>query len=549
MSVKQLMATIISLKEKEKLAILKIMVEINNHYSERLPKAFRVMKKTACFFNLPNGISIAYDMPISDAQKILKTVVHQHDKHEFFTQLLAYMLRTSEYGVYKKIDKMEDETIDMSYNEYIKYIEGEEYARITELLQIEFQEEWSYVFNLLENIIHWTTTSALAGFLMFWPESPLNRTNWIIVDENDNVSNSKTTKDKGIKPIVNQQTSVKKEKQIISHTYSDMENKQFSNNKSTTPYSSVAKEKIAILRIMVELNNRYNLPKGVEFIQDTANYLGVHKAMSKVNHMPLSEAQDILKEDSINNFSKHCFINDLFSYYLRNEELGTNAQKRQFIDAISIIGKKFHFSYGQTTSNPLTSSHYRLIKDNNLSTFSITLIEDNQNEDIKNYPKQVSEGTDVQNNVYKHSKINNIQCSQNDKMIFSSLDKKEVILAMKFMIEADNINHPSEKTLFDCVYSSLDISNEEGLSIMNYFKDAQNDMVISLKNHLSTISSWTLDKKKNLISILTVMATIDKNIDERESKLLTQYRITCGLSYEDYSMLEAMQDAKKYIIK
>ena len=121
--------------------------------------------------------------------------------------------------------------------------------------------------------------------------------------------------------------------------------------------------------------------------------------------------------------------------------------------------------------------------------------------------------------------------------------------AMKFMIEADNINHPSEKALFDCVYNSLDISNEEGLSIMNYFKDAQNDMVISLKNHLSTISSWNLDKKKNLISILTVMATIDKNIDERESKLLTQYRITCGLSYEDYSMLEAMQDAKKYIIK
>ena len=134
-------------------------------------------------------------------------------------------------------------------------------------------------------------------------------------------------------------------------------------------------------------------------------------------------------------------------------------------------------------------------------------------------------------------------------MIFSKLDKREVILALKFMIEADNISHPSEKALFDCIYNSLDISTEEGLSIMNYFKESQNNMVASLKNHLSTISSWTLKKRKDLISILTVMATIDKNIDERESKLLTQYRITCGLSYEDYSMLEAMQDAKKYIIK
>lgn len=134
-------------------------------------------------------------------------------------------------------------------------------------------------------------------------------------------------------------------------------------------------------------------------------------------------------------------------------------------------------------------------------------------------------------------------------MAFNNLDKREVILAAKFMIEADNVNHPSEKAMFDCLYNSLNISNEEGLSIMNYFKEAQRDMVTSLKKHLSIIGSWSLEKKKDLISILTVMAAIDKNIDERESKLLTQYRITCGLDYTDYSMLEAMQDAKKFIIR
>ena len=75
-------------------------------------------------------------------------------------------------------------------------------------------------------------------------------------------------------------------------------------------------------------------------------------------------------------------------------------------------------------------------------------------------------------------------------MAFNKLDKREVVLAMKFMSEADNINHPSEKALFDCIYNSLDISTEEGLSIMNYFKETRNDMVTSLKNHLSTISNW-----------------------------------------------------------
>lgn len=101
-------------------------------------------------------------------------------------------------------------------------------------------------------------------------------------------------------------------------------------------------------------------------------------------------------------------------------------------------------------------------------------------------------------------------------MAFNTLDKKEVVLAMKLMMEADNIQHPSEKLIFDCIYKSLAISNEEGLSIMNYFKETQRDMATSLRKHLSTIGSWSLEKKKDLISILTVMATIDKNIDERE---------------------------------
>ena len=133
-------------------------------------------------------------------------------------------------------------------------------------------------------------------------------------------------------------------------------------------------------------------------------------------------------------------------------------------------------------------------------------------------------------------------------MAFSNLDKKEVILAMKMMMEADNISHPSEKALFDCIYKSLNISNEEGLVIMNYFIETKQDIATSLKRHLDIIGSWSLEKRKDLISILTVTAFIDKKLDDNENKLLTQYRIACGLNYTDYAMLDAMKDAKKYII-
>ena len=133
-------------------------------------------------------------------------------------------------------------------------------------------------------------------------------------------------------------------------------------------------------------------------------------------------------------------------------------------------------------------------------------------------------------------------------MAFSNLDKKEVILAMKMMMEADNISHPSEKALFDCIYKSLNISTEEGSAIMNYFIETKQDIATYLKRHLDIIGSWSLEKRKDLISILTVTAFIDKKLDDYENKLLTQYRIACGLNYTDYSMLDAMKDAKKYII-
>ena len=42
-----------------------------------------------------------------------------------------------------------------------------------------------------------------------------------------------------------------------------------------------------------------------------------------------------------------------------------------FKDAASIIGKNIYSSYSQTTDNPLTSSYFRLIKKDDINTFTI----------------------------------------------------------------------------------------------------------------------------------------------------------------------------------
>ena len=133
-------------------------------------------------------------------------------------------------------------------------------------------------------------------------------------------------------------------------------------------------------------------------------------------------------------------------------------------------------------------------------------------------------------------------------MTFNTFEKREFVFAMQLMINADNIKHPSEKLIFDRIYDELNIGTEEGLSFMNYFLEVQNNLD-TIDKHFSAIGNWSIDKRKYLISILTVLAIIDKNVDDKENKLLINYRIACALSYEDYSIQEAVQDAKKYIVK
>ena len=167
------------------------------------------------------------------------------------------------------------------------------------------------------------------------------------------------------------------------------------------------KEKQAILKIMLELNNHFDLPRA-NFIDEVATYLHIRK--SKSYNMPLSEAQKILERDTMNDDDRHTFVNNVFSYLLINTELGVSAQKRQFKNAIPIIGKKFAFDYSRHTDNPITMLEKRY------HSSSIQEIDVNMN--INGVPKQISVETDIRTDSYTHSVIvnNNKSVSYSDKI-------------------------------------------------------------------------------------------------------------------------------------
>ena len=323
------MATIISLKKEEKLAILKVMIETNNHYSNKgLPKAFEFIQDTANYFRLSsNDISEVYLLDSNDIKNILKKSFGKSlEKENFFKQLMNYMLIVGQ---------------DVDYRNGRK--------------------KWGYI-NLL------TGGCLSSNFIFAYATNPLKNYDWYLIhDEQSNQKMSTQLKN------VNHSVRLSAEQlypSIIFQPNSNARNDQPSNDK-IAKYTDATKEKLAILRFLFELNNQFASSKGSEFIQNTANYLGIDRIKKKAHLMTLDDAKNILGTALENDADKKWFVNSLFNYFLRNTELGTNAQKRVFKDAASIIGKNIYSSYSQTSSNPLTNSYFRLIKKDDINTFTI----------------------------------------------------------------------------------------------------------------------------------------------------------------------------------
>ena len=322
------MATIISLKKEEKLAILKLMIETNNHYSNKgLPKAFEFIQDTANYFRLSsNDISEVYLLDSNDIKNILKESFRKSlEKENFFKQLMNYMLIAGQN---------------------VDYRNG--------------RKRWGYI-NLL------TDSCLSSNFIFTYATNPLKNFDWYLI-HNEQSNQKMTTQLENVNHSA--RLSVEQDPSIIFQPKSNARNNQPSNDK-IAKYTDATKEKLAILRFLFELNNRFASSKGSEFIQNTANYLGITRIKKKAHLMTLDDAKNILGRALENDSDKKWFVESLFNYFLRNTELGTNAQKRVFKDAASIIGKNIYSSYSQTTDNPLTNSNFRLIKKDDINTFTI----------------------------------------------------------------------------------------------------------------------------------------------------------------------------------
>lgn len=322
------MGTIISLKKEEKLAILKVMIETNNHYSNKgLPKAFEFIQDTANYFRLSsNDISEVYLLDSNDIKNILKESFRKSlEKENFFKQLMNYMLIAGQN---------------------VDYRNG--------------RKRWGYI-NLL------TDSCLSSNFIFTYATNPLKSFDWYLI-HNEQSNQKMTTQLENVNHSA--RLSVEQYPSIIFQPKSNARNDQPSNDK-IAKYTDATKEKLAILRFLFELNNRFALSKGSEFIQNTANYLGIARIKKKAHLMTLDDAKNILGRALENDSDKKWFVESLFNYFLRNTELGTNAQKRVFKDAASIIGKNIYSIYSQSTDNPLTNSNFRLINKDDINTFTI----------------------------------------------------------------------------------------------------------------------------------------------------------------------------------
>jgi hypothetical protein len=123
---------------------------------------------------------------------------------------------------------------------------------------------------------------------------------------------------------------------------------------------------------MIEINNYYNstgriLPKGAEYIHDTAKYFGVE--MSEAYYLSGSVANNILEKALEYDYTKREFVGNIFSFFLRDllrdkSTYGDTTFRKYCEDAIyrtkSFISRDYFRAY---SNNPINNSDYFLIID------------------------------------------------------------------------------------------------------------------------------------------------------------------------------------------
>ena len=159
------MSRVIYFTKNEKLAMLKVMIDISNHYSERLPHAAQIIKrKSETLLELSNGVEEANNMPLTEALDIVNNFKHDENKIDFTKELLAEILLYTHYGALHKY-----ETFDYE----------DDYD-----LMDEFRTEWSYIYQLLKEIILVGDTKDLFTIeLISWRYVCRHFEDWVVLEK------------------------------------------------------------------------------------------------------------------------------------------------------------------------------------------------------------------------------------------------------------------------------------------------------------------------------------------------------------------------------
>ena len=225
------MAKVISLSKEEKLAILRVIIELNNTYDIRFSDdVFKFIQRVSIELTTPNSLYLATNISFLEAKNILtKSFENDSAKKELFEDILAIMLSTAVdfYNVpileevsnlNKKHAKQWESLWDLSeknddwdnyynLNAELERKHDEEICQLTE----KFTQEWKLIPEIIgANINQFIGLLEECDINEF--ENIIDKTEWILIDEHNDSLIVDPDKDKLHNELNNQLYSELKDK-------------------------------------------------------------------------------------------------------------------------------------------------------------------------------------------------------------------------------------------------------------------------------------------------------------------------------------------------
>ena len=225
------MAKVISLSKEEKLAILRVIIELNNTYDIRFSDdVFKFIQRVSIELTTPNSLYLATNISFLEAKNILtKSFENDSAKKKLFEDILAIMLSTAVdlynapileevSNLNKKHTNQWESLWDLSeknddwdnydnLNAELERKHGEEICQLTE----KFTQEWKLIPEIIgANINQFIGLLEECDINEF--ENIIDKTEWILIDEHNDSLIVDPDKDKLHNELNNQLYSELKDK-------------------------------------------------------------------------------------------------------------------------------------------------------------------------------------------------------------------------------------------------------------------------------------------------------------------------------------------------